>query len=100
VFVAIDHKGKPVGFIELEKSGHIDCFYCRPKSAGTGVGMALYQKAETAAMSNNMDLLFVEASEVARRFFAKVGFATEKRRVFERSGVEIHNYSMKKMLKT
>lgn len=27
IFVATDDKGQPLGFIELEPSGHVDCFY-------------------------------------------------------------------------
>ena len=98
VFVALGADETPIGFIELERNGHIDCFYCSPKHAGSGAGAALYQELETTAIDRGIDSLFVEASEAAQRFFRKVGFATEKRRDFHRNGVQIHNYLMRKRL--
>ena len=99
VFVAVDNDDKPISFIELEGDGHIDCFYCHPDFAGTGVGNALYVRLERAALTTGLSHLYTEASEAARRFFLKVGFTLIKRRDFERNGVEIHNYLMEKSLR-
>lgn len=96
VFVAVDESDKPIAFIELETNGHIDCFYCHPVAVGTGVGTALYQRLENAAISAGLSRLYVEASEGARRFFLGKGFRLVKRRDFERSNVQIHNYLMEK----
>ena len=96
VWVAVDEDEKPIGFIELERNGHIDCFYCSPEHAGRGVGAALYRRLEAVAIERGIKLLFVEASEAAQRFFMKVGFTTKKRRDFHHNGTQIHNYLMTK----
>ncbi|UWR79024.1 GNAT family N-acetyltransferase [Phaeobacter inhibens] len=98
VFVAVDDTDQPQGFIELERDGHIDCFYCHPKVAGTGVGLALYQQLEIRARDLGLSSLFVEASEAAKRFFVRQGFTDEGRREIERRGVTLHNYRMTKIL--
>lgn len=98
VFVAVDDDDNPIGFIELEGDGHIDCFYCHPNFAGTGVGNALYGQLEKAAMAAGLPRLYTEASEAARSFFLKAGFTLIRRRDFEHKGVEIHNYLMDKSL--
>ena len=98
VFVAVDDQDKPIAFIELELNGHIDCFYCHPDFAGTGVGKILYQQLESAAMDAGVSSLHLEASEAARRFFLRVGFNVVRRRDFERNNVHIHNYLMRKHL--
>lgn len=96
VFVAVSKDDKPIAFIELEESGHIDCFYCHPDAVGTGVGTALYEKLESAALAVGLSRLHVEACEAARRFFDGKGFNLIKRQNFKRNNVEIHNYLMEK----
>ncbi|WP_255552426.1 GNAT family N-acetyltransferase [Maritimibacter dapengensis] len=88
VFVA--DSGGVTGFIELERDGHIDCFYTHPR----GAGPALYDALEEAARTLGLSALFVEASETARPFFEARGFVVEQRREVERQGVELHNYRM------
>lgn len=98
VIVASDADDTPIGFIELEQGGHIDCFYCHPDAVGTGVGRALYAEAEELALSSGLETLHVEASESALGFFQRAGFRTTARRDFERNGVTLHNYAMEKRL--
>jgi len=98
VYVAVDADDEPLGFIELEADGRIDCFYCRPDVAGSGVGAALYAHLEDTAVAQGFDALNVEASEAARRFFERRGFALLHRRDFQRRGVALHNYKMAKRL--
>ncbi|MFW8594003.1 GNAT family N-acetyltransferase [Cribrihabitans neustonicus] len=98
IWVAVDEAGVVQGFIELEADGHIDCFYLTPAVAGSGVGAALYAGLEAEAREAGLASLYVEASEAARRFFLRQGFADEGRRDFERHGVMIHNYAMSKGL--
>ena len=43
-------------------------------------------------------MLFTEASEPARRFFARRGFKVVERNDFKIDGVPIHNFRMKKRL--
>lgn len=96
LWVAQDRQGQPIGFIELEKTGHIDCFYCFPSREGTGA--ALYEALETEAKAQHISSLFVEASEAARQLFRRVGFRDEMRVDFTRNGVALHNYRMTKAL--
>jgi len=90
--------GEVVAFIDLEDDGHIDLLYAHPEIAGRGVVKALYAELEEAAREAGLERLFVEASEVARRFFEGRGFTVIRRRDFEISGVAIHNYAMEKRL--
>jgi putative acetyltransferase len=98
VLVAVDADDVPLAYGDIEGDGHIDHFFCRPDAAGTGVAAALYAKIEAAALARGIDLLYVEASEPARRFFLKRGFVLVARRDFEISGVPIHNFEMEKRL--
>jgi len=90
--------GKPVGYGDLEPNGHIDHIYCRPDVIGTGVGSAIYASIEAAAREAGITILFVEASEAARRLFERRGFRVDTRNNFEVNGVPIHNYRMSKTI--
>lgn len=90
--------GEPVGYIDLEPSGHIDHLYCRPDVIGAGVGAALYAALERAARDAGAPRLTVDASEAARRFFLRHGFEVEASNNFVLRGVDIHNCRMSKRL--
>lgn len=96
--VAADDGDRPIAFADLEPDGHIGFLYCAPEAAGTGVASALYDELERTARRNGVSRLYVEASEAARRFFLKKGFATTAKRQLEIAGVAIHNYAMEKAL--
>ena len=98
VFVSVDGADYPLGFIELERNGHIDCFYCHSSVVRTGVGKALYRQLEEVAVERGLARLHTEASEAARRFFLRAGFTLIERQEFEHNGVKIHNYLMEKNL--
>jgi len=98
IFVAQDKNGEPIGYGDLEPDGHIDHLYCRPDVIGTGVGSALYVEIEAAARKVGISVLFVEASEAARRLFERRGFSIEARKCFTVNGVAIHNYRMSKAI--
>lgn len=98
VWVAADAENRPVAFIDLEADGHIDMLFCHPRAAGQGVAAALYRALEAAALRQGNRLLSAEASEAARGFFQRMGFAVEERREFARRGVTIHNYRVVKTL--
>jgi putative acetyltransferase len=99
VFVAVDAEDAPLGFIELEADGHIDCFYCAPHAAKRGIGRALYAELETTAREGKMARLFVEASEIARGFFLRAGFDDLAQQQVERRGTLLTNYRMEKALR-
>lgn len=98
LWVAADGNDVPAAFIDLESDGHIDMLFCHPRAAGQGVAAALYGRLESAALRQGLGLLYVNASEAARGFFTRQGFAIDRRREFERRGVKIHNYRMVKIL--
>jgi putative acetyltransferase len=98
LLVAVDNDDVPLAYGDCEADGHIDHLFCRPDYAGTGLAAALYAEIETAAKSRGITALHVEASESARRFFARQGFATEARNDFVLNGVAIHNFQMTKRL--
>jgi len=98
LMVAVDGRDRPIAYGDVEADGHIDHLFCAPDHAGTGVTAALYGAIEAAARERGTVRLFVEASEPARRFFLKQGFAELHRRDFAIGGVAIHNYAMEKRL--
>jgi putative acetyltransferase len=89
VLVAAGEAGEVVAFIDLELDGHI---------AGRGIASRLYDAIETAARAQGIERLFTEASELARRFFERKGFAVLGRQDMVLRGVPIHNYRMAKTL--
>lgn len=98
LLVAADESDAPLAYGDLEADGHIDHLFCRPDAAGTGVAAALCAALEAEARALGLARLYVEASEPARRFFLKRGFALLARRDFELDGVPIHNFAMEKRL--
>ena len=98
VLVAADEHDHVVAFIDLEPDGHIDRLYCAPEAAGQGIASRLYTQLETAARAQGAGRLYTEASELARRFFERKGFAVVERQDKILRGVPIHNYRMAKTL--
>ena len=98
VWVATDDADTAIAFIDLEDDGHIDMLFCQPEWAGRGVASSLYARLEDEARQRGMPRLYVEASEIARPFFERRGFALLHRNDLVMSGVAIHNYAMEKQL--
>lgn len=98
VFVVEGDSCEPIGYGDLEPSGHIDHLYCRPDRIGAGVGSALLVSIEAAAKAAGITTLFIEASEAARRLLERRGFVLERRHDFILRGVAIHNYRMSKVI--
>jgi putative acetyltransferase len=98
LLVAVDRDDRPIAYGDVEPDGHIDHLYCHPDHAGTGIAAALLAAIEAAARDRRIRRLHVEASEPARRFLSKHGFAELRRRDFAIGGVAIHNYAMEKRL--
>ena len=97
-WVAVDDQDRVTAFVDLEPDGHIDVLFADPAVAGRGVTGALLDVLEQAARESGLSRLYVEASEPARRFFLKQGFAEIARRDFRLAGVPIHNFRMEKRL--
>jgi len=98
LLVAVDDSDVPLAYGDCETDGHIDHLFCRPDHAGTGLAAALYSALEAAAKERGIRALYVEASEPARRFFARQGFTTDARNDFVLNGVDMHNFRMTKQL--
>ena len=98
--VAVNNNNRVVGYIDLETDGHIDHLYCAPEVAGKGASNALYDQIEHTAQSLGIQRLYTEASEAAKRFFARQGFVVSSRRELLIGNVEIHNYAMIKICRT
>lgn len=98
VFVAVTGQDKPLGFIELQPDGRIDCFYRHPDHKGAGIGQCLYDHLENDARKRSLPRLHVEASDAARRFFLRQGFRVLERQRVARAGVSLHNTRMDKQL--
>lgn len=98
VLLATDENDRAVAFIDLEPDGHIDRLFCAPEAAGQGIASRLYEAMEAAARQQQISRLYTEASELARRFFARKGFVVLERQDMVIRGVPIHNYKMAKAL--
>ncbi len=96
--VAVDGEDRPLGYGDLKLDGHINHLYFAPEATRTGLAITLYDRLEQAAVEQGLGLLYTEASELARSFFHKRGFATVERRDFILRDVPIHNYRMEKRL--
>ena len=98
VLVAANADDRPVAYIDLEPDGHIDRLFCAPEAAGQGIVSRLYDTVEAAAREQGITSLFTEASELARRLFARKGFVIVERQDLVIRGVLIPNYRMAKVL--
>jgi putative acetyltransferase len=98
ILVAVDEGDAPVAYGDLEPDGHIDHLFCTPEWTGRGLGSALCEAIERAALSRGLAGLYVEASEAARPVFERKGFELVERRDFELRGARINHYRMRKTL--
>jgi putative acetyltransferase len=98
IFVAADGEDHPVAYALLEPDGHLDHLYCHPQHSRRGLAARLLAIAEGHARSQNIKLLYTEASELAKAAFERAGYTVTKRRDFAIEGVAIHNYAMEKPL--
>ena len=96
-FVAMVEE-KMVGFIELDPDGHIDCMYTLPAFERQGIGSALYEHLLTEANNKNIKRLYVEASHVAKPFFAGKGFIIVEENQVAKGGELITNFTMERFL--
>jgi len=90
--VATDQQDQPVGFSDLESSGHIEFLYVAPEAARQGIAMALLDRIEQAARQQGISEIYAEASEAALPVFLKQGFENQHRREFDLDDVAIHNF--------
>lgn len=89
--------GVPVGFVEFEKSGHIDCFYVHHEFQGQGVGKSLMAEVFNQAKSRKITKIFAEVSITAKPFFISCGFTVVKEQSVNCRGVSLTNFIMEKI---
>ncbi len=97
--VVAEEAGRPVGFAELETSGHIDRLYVAADHVGQGVGAQVLAALVAEAQRQQLPRLFVEASITARPFFERHGFKMITPQTVTARGVEFLNYRMERELR-
>jgi len=90
--------GSPVGFGALADNTRIDMLYVHPAAAGQGAGAMLCDALERLAGARGAKQLTVDASDTARGFFQKRGFAAQQRNTVSLGDEWLANTSMTKAL--
>jgi len=90
--------GAAVGFGALAGSSKIDMLYVHPAAAGQGAGAMLCDALEKLAAARGAKQLTVDASDTARGFFEKRGFAAKTRNTVTLGGEWLANTTMTKPL--
>jgi putative acetyltransferase len=91
-------EGTPVGFITLKDNRSIELLYVHPAVARHGVGGMLVEAVEKLAAARGASHLVVDASDSAREFFERRGFAPEQRNSVSVGDEWLTNTTMKKRL--
>lgn len=90
--------GAAVGFASLADNKKIDMLYVHPIAAGQGAGSMLADALEKLAAGRGAKELTVDASDSARGFFEKRGFAARTRNTISLAGEWLANTTMSKTL--
>lgn len=90
--------GSPVGFGSLAGNTKIDMLYVHPAAAGQGAGAMLCDALEKLTTARGSKLLTVDASDTARGFFEKRGFAPQQRNTVTLGDEWLANTTMTKAL--
>lgn len=90
--------GMAAGFTDLCDDGLIDMMFVAPEAGGQGVGGALLEMVEAAALEAGLARLWTEASLAAEGFFAHHGFTVVERQVVEKRGQQLRNAVMERHL--
>jgi putative acetyltransferase len=91
-------EGSPVGFASLEGKDKIDMLYVHPAAVGQGVGAMLVDALEKLAGGRGAGKLSVDASDSARGFFEKRGYAAQQRNTVSVGDEWLANTTMQKQL--
>jgi putative acetyltransferase len=90
--------GAAVGFASLANNTRIDMLYVHPAASGQGAGAMLCDALEKLAAARGAKQLTVDASDCARGFFEKRGFAARTRNTVALAGEWLANTTMTKAL--
>jgi putative acetyltransferase len=91
-------EGSPVGFASLASGNKIDMLYVHPAVVGQGIGAMLIDALEKLAGSRGAAKLVVDASDSARGFFEKRGYAAQQRSTVTVGGEWLANTTLSKQL--
>ena len=92
--VVAELDGTVIGFMSLEKDGHLDMAFVAPEHMGQGVAGALYDQLFAKAQHRGLCRLNTEASHLARGFFARKGWQVVKPETVTRRGVSLERFRM------
>lgn len=92
------HEGQVTGFVAVKDNAHIEMLYVHPRAAGSGVGAALCEAAETLARARGTTAMSVDASDTALGFFQHRGYVAQQRNSVSQGDVWLANTSMRKLL--
>lgn len=92
-WVGIDHD-QIIGFMTMAKNGYLDMAYVLPDYMGAGVSGRLYDVLITDARDAGLTDLTVDASHLARQFFAKRGWRVDTPETVTRDGIKIERFKM------
>ncbi len=96
--VVAESNNRIVGIGQIDKTGHINCFYCHPDYRGQGIGRQLYAALEEYATAKNITTIYTEANALDRPFYFKMGFSTvQKQRVLLNGEIK-SNFVVEKQL--
>src|SRR5271166_3025194 len=90
--------GAAAGFASLKGGDVIDMLYVDPEFAGQRAGRALVDALTKLAAARGAKRLTVEASEVAKPLFERLGFAAQKRNLVRVGDEWLANTTMTKSL--
>ena len=76
-----EEEGKVVGFVELGRTGEIDCFYVHHGHQHRGIGAALVAWVEREARAQGNTRLLADVSITAEPFFRRMGFNVMRRQI-------------------
>ena len=93
-----EEDGALLGFAELSPEGAVDMLYVHPAAAGQGVGSMLIDALERLAGGRGVSKLNVDASDSARGFFEKRGYAAQQRNSVSVGDEWLANTTMQKQL--
>ena len=83
-----------VGFVSIERSGHLDFLFVHKDHQRRGIGSALVGTVLEQARAWGLDRVFTESSITARGLFERFGFVVQKGEDIVRQGVTLHRYRM------
>ena len=90
--------GAAIGFASLADNAKIDMLYVHPAATGQGVAAMLCDALEKLAAARGSKELTVDASDSARGFFERRGYAAKTRNTVTLNGEWLANTTMVKPL--